>query len=309
MMGGRIEVTSAPGAGSTFAFTVRLARAAPAGHAAGAASTSMPAAAARRGRVLIAEDNPVNQKVTARMLDRLGFDAEIAETGEEAVAAARQKRYDVILMDGQMPGLDGFAATAHIRGFEGPVRHTPIVALTASAMRGDRERYLDAGMDDYLAKPITPEQLATVLERWVPAVSAHAPGARPRHEPGPGDPVDWEMVADLVAMTPPDFVDELLTLFFRDSAKALTELRLAWREDDLEAWRRMAHKLRGACATLGARVMMDLCARMEDLDEAGLEESGEPLLDDLEREYVRARDALSDHQRRPARQGARPETA
>ena len=181
MMGGRIEVTSAPGAGSTFAFTVRLARAAPAGHAAGAASTSMPAAAARRGRVLIAEDNPVNQKVTARMLDRLGFDAEIAGRARRRWRPRAAKRYDVILMDGQMPGLDGFAATALIRGFEGPVRHTPIVALTASAMRGDRERYLDAGMDDYLAKPITPEQLATVLER----LGARRRRARHRREAAP----------------------------------------------------------------------------------------------------------------------------
>ena len=309
LMGGRIEVTSAPGAGSTFAFTVRLGRAAPAAAAAPPGrSSSAPHVGARRGRVLVAEDNPVNQKVTARMLDHLGFDADVAETGEEAVAAARVKRYDLILMDGQMPGMDGFAATALIRGFEGPVRRTPIVALTASAMRGDRERYLAAGMDDYLAKPISPEQLATVLERWAPAAAPPAVHeARPHHEPAPGDPVDWDMVADLVAMTPPDFIDELLALFFRDSARALTELRIAWREDDLEAWRRVAHKLRGACATLGARLMMDLCARMEDLDRAALETSGEAMLEELEREYVRARDALAAYPQRSAAREAGPD--
>ncbi len=301
LMGGRIEVTSAVGAGSTFAFTVRLARAGSEGTA--AVASPIPAAAARRGRVLVAEDNPVNQKVTVRMLHHLGFDAEIAETGEDAVEAARAKRFDLILMDGQMPVMDGFAATALIRGFEGPVRRTPIVALTASAMRGDRERYLDAGMDDYLAKPITPEQLKAVLERWAPAGAVAAIPALPaRPAPVAGAPVDWEMVADLVAMTPPDFVDELLALFFRDSAKALTELRIAWREDDLVAWRQVAHKLRGACATLGARLMMELCARMEDLDKAGLEESGEAMLEDLEREYERARDALTEQRRKPAAQ-------
>jgi signal transduction histidine kinase/HPt (histidine-containing phosphotransfer) domain-containing protein len=305
LMGGRIEVASAVGSGTTFAFTVRLGRALGTGAVAGA-SAAMPAAAARRGRVLVAEDNPVNQKVTVRMLDHLGFDADVADSGESAVGAARKGRYDAILMDGQMPGMDGFAATALIRGFEGPVRRTPIVALTASAMRGDRERYLAAGMDDYLAKPITPEQLAAVLERWVPGKGT--PGAAPHHVPSPAAdpraPVDWDMVADLVAMTPPDFVAELLTLFFRDSARALTELRIAWREDDVDSWRRVAHKLRGACATLGARSMMELCARMEDLDRAAMEKDGEPMLEDLEREFVRARDALLQQRRKTAPQAA-----
>ena len=305
LMGGRIEVASAVGTGSTFSFTVRLGRSL--GVAIGPAATaSMPAAGrTRRGRVLIAEDNPVNQKVTVRMLDHLGFDAEVAESGEAAVTAVQKGKYDAILMDGQMPGMDGFQATALIRAFEGPVRHTPIVALTASAMRGDRERYLSAGMDDYLAKPITPEQLAAVLERWVPDVAT--PHAIPHHaqrDADPHAPVDWDMVADLVAMTPPDFLTELLALFFRDSARALTELRLAWREDDIDAWRRVAHKLRGACATLGARSMMDLCARMEDLDRALMETDGEAMLENLEREFVRARDALLDQKKKSAPQGA-----
>ena len=305
LMGGRIEVTSAVGSGTTFSFTVRLGRAL--GTAASPGASAMPAAAARRGRVLVAEDNAVNQKVTVRMLDHLGFDADVADSGEAAVNAVRKGRYDAILMDGQMPGMDGFAATALIRGFEGPVRRTPIVALTASAMRGDRERYLSAGMDDYLAKPITPEQLAAVLERWVPG--AGAPGAAPHHVPreaaaDPRAPVDWDMVADLVAMTPPDFLGELLALFFRDTARALTELRIAWREDDVESWRRVAHKLRGACATLGARSMMDLCARMEDLDRTAMETGGEAMLEDLEREFERARDALLEQQRKGAPQGA-----
>jgi signal transduction histidine kinase/CheY-like chemotaxis protein/HPt (histidine-containing phosphotransfer) domain-containing protein len=295
LMGGRIEVTSAPGAGSTFAFTVRLAR--PAGAAAAAAPSPLAAPGARRGRVLVAEDNEVNQKVTAVMLDRLGFDADVAGSGDEAVAAAQRRRYDVILMDGQMPGMDGFEATARIRAFEGPVRRTPIVALTASAMRGDRERYLEAGMDDYVAKPMTPEQLAEVLERWSPAGAAPLPGAALPHSAA-GDPVDWDMVADLVAMTPPDFLADLLALFYRDAATALTDLRIAWRDDDVEAWRRIAHKLRGSCATLGARTMMELCARIEDLDARSVAAEGEALLEALEREFGRARTMLSEQQAR-----------
>lgn len=300
LMGGTMEVTSEVGVGSTFSFTVTFEQADPGRPAAAAPATAFPAAAsARRGRILVAEDNVVNQKVTVRMLERLGFAADVAESGEEALASVRRHRYDAILMDGQMPGMDGFEATAHIRGFEGPVRHTPIVALTASAMRGDRERCLAAGMDDYIPKPFTPEQLESVLARWVPIAAgpAGAAAAPPPARPS-SDPVDWDMVADLVAMTPPAFVSDLMALFFKDAATALTDLRLAWREDDLSAWRRVAHKLRGSCATLGARSMMEICSRMEEVDEPTFLGTGETMLESLESEFRTARDLLSQRERK-----------
>ena len=318
MMGGRIEVASEEGAGSTFSFTVMLGRAeagAVARAAADAASaSSLPDAplprAPRRGRVLLAEDNVVNQQVTVRMLERLGFEAEVVGTGQEAAAAVRRQRYDAILMDGQMPGMDGFEATSRIRAFEGPVRHTPIIALTAGAMRGDRERFLASGMDDYVAKPISPEQLEAVLQRWIPKSgrASDAPSAAAPAAPAEG-PIDWTMVSDLLAMTPPDFLGDLLKLFFRDAAAALTDLRIAWREDDLASWSPIAHKLRGSCATLGARAMMEICAQMEDLDEAAMMQSGERMLDALEVEFARARELLADHQRKAATVGdeRRPE--
>jgi signal transduction histidine kinase/HPt (histidine-containing phosphotransfer) domain-containing protein/ActR/RegA family two-component response regulator len=305
MMGGRIEVASEEGAGSTFSFTVTLGRAdaatVTAAAAAAASATSLPDAppprATRRGRVLIAEDNVVNQMVTARMLERLGFEAEVVGTGQEAAAAARRERFDAILMDGQMPGMDGFEATTRIRAFEGPVRHTPIIALTAGAMRGDRERCLAAGMDDYVAKPLSPEGLEAVLQRWVtrstpvpPPSGAAAPAA------ATDGPIDWAMVTDLRAMTPPDFLASLLALFFRDAATALTDLRIAWREDDLATWSQIAHKLRGSCATLGARSMTEICAQMEDLDQSAMMQSGEKRLEDLETEFARARDLLVERQ-------------
>ena len=151
----------------------------------------MPAPAAvvarppARGRVLVAEDNVVNQKVAARILERLGYQVDVAGTGDEAVAAARAQTYDAILMDGQMPQTDGFEATRIIRAVEGP-RRTPIIALTASAMQGDRERCLEAGMDDYVSKPIGPEQLEAVLRRWVP--EAQRAGGRRPAIPGLGAP-------------------------------------------------------------------------------------------------------------------------
>lgn len=118
-------------------------------------------------RLLLAEDNPVNQKVACKMLEKLGYRVDVAGNGQEAVAAHERAPYPLIFMDCQMPELDGFEATALIRKMEGKSAHTPIVAMTANAMQGDRERCLAAGMDDYVAKPIRPKELQTVLETWL----------------------------------------------------------------------------------------------------------------------------------------------
>jgi PAS domain S-box-containing protein len=128
--------------------------------------------ALRRGRVLLAEDNLVNQRVAQRMLEKLGFAVSVVVDGREAVAVATGVAWDAILMDCQMPVLDGFAATAAIRAAENGSRRTPIIALTAEALAGDRERCLQAGMDDYISKPVRIEQLVLTLDRW-------APGRRP----------------------------------------------------------------------------------------------------------------------------------
>ena len=120
-------------------------------------------------RVLIAEDNVVNQRVAARFVEKLGCRVDVVANGFEAVDAAGRSPYDLILMDCQMPEMDGFAATAEIRRLETGRPRTPIVALTASALAGDRERCLASGMDDYLAKPVTATDVATVCSRWLPA--------------------------------------------------------------------------------------------------------------------------------------------
>jgi two-component system, sensor histidine kinase and response regulator len=137
----------------------------------GAATTPTPAAAAgpvRSLHILVAEDNVVNQRLAARMLEKAGHRADLVGNGQDAVAAIGRACYDLVLMDCQMPQLDGFEATRAIRVAEaGSDRHVPIVALTANAMEGDRERCVAAGMDDYLSKPFTKQALAAVLERWV----------------------------------------------------------------------------------------------------------------------------------------------
>jgi PAS domain S-box-containing protein len=171
LMGGGVGVISEPGAGSTFWFTVRLGVAAGAVGAVGAAVESGPTRAPRIAagrRVLVAEDNIVNQRVALRMLERFGLHVDIVGDGEAAAAAVLERRYDLVLMDCQMPIADGYTATAAIRAAEGE-RRTCIVAMTANVMEGDRDRCLAAGMDDYLSKPVRLPDLVRTLERWIPA--------------------------------------------------------------------------------------------------------------------------------------------
>lgn len=133
------------------------------------APSALPAAPGRRGRVLAADDNAVNKKLITRLLEKAGYVADAVDNGREAVEAVTRADYDAVLMDCQMPVMDGFEATSVIRAAEsGRSRRVPIIALTASAMASDRERCLAAGMDDYLTKPIKPTDLAEILARWIP---------------------------------------------------------------------------------------------------------------------------------------------
>ncbi|MEO1084285.1 MAG: response regulator, partial [Acidobacteriota bacterium] len=165
LMGGRLDVDSKLGEGSTFSLTARMRTAErdPTDEA------PTPVVAGRHGdfEILIAEDNAINRHLLEAQLDELGYRYSAVTNGDEAVRAVGEMHFDLVLMDCQMPELDGYAATEHIRQREVGARHLPIVALTAHAMAGDREKCLAAGMDDYLAKPFTQEQLALVLRRWL----------------------------------------------------------------------------------------------------------------------------------------------
>ncbi|HET8731072.1 MAG TPA: ATP-binding protein [Moraxellaceae bacterium] len=171
LMGGQIGVETTPGKGSLFwlelPFEVLSADALKEQAEAEVAHLPVATGSEVRGRVLIAEDNPVNQMVAAEILKRLGCRVDIVGNGKEAVEAVKRLPYDLVILDCHMPVMDGFEACRLIRAREAADRHVPIVAMTASALRGDRERCLEAGMDDYLPKPVRVNDLRATVQRWI----------------------------------------------------------------------------------------------------------------------------------------------
>jgi PAS domain S-box-containing protein len=241
-----------------------------------------------RHRLLLAEDNPVNQRVAVHMLNKLGYAVEVVDNGALAVAAVAGGNFALVLMDCQMPEMDGFAATAAIRSAEAQSRHLPIVAMTANAMQGDRERCLAAGMDDYLAKPIDISLLAEMLSAWLPAnVAGPAPPAPPVAKPAEADPdaIDMQRLTDLFGADDA-VIDELLTVF----QQSLRPLRERLRHEVLgrgSALKAITHELRGAAANVGASPMSELAGRLENMVPGGNWSEIEPQAALVDREFDR----------------------
>jgi len=228
-----------------------------------------------RLRVLVAEDSHINQRVVLRLLERFGLRADVAGNGVEAVAAVDQKAYDVVLMDVQMPEMDGLEAARAICRRLAPDKRPRIVAMTANAMKGDRERCIEAGMDDYLSKPLRTDELRDALAACVArsAGTAAEPVSEAALVPGaaavPAAPsVSAEILASLQAETDADFVRELVAAFQVDAPRYLSELRGALPADSTRL-RRAAHTLKANAATLGASTLAGTCQELEDRGEAG----------------------------------------
>ena len=224
--------------------------------------TLRESAAVSRARVLLAEDNAINQKVAARMLENLGYRVDIVPDGRQALEAVSRADYAAVLMDVQMPVMDGYEATAAIRSLEDPdKRGTPIIAMTANAMAGDREKSIAAGMDDYVPKPVKTEALDATLKRWTqPAAIATEDGATEDGTPTPegdGQPVlDRAVLEGLRGLQEPgepDLLAELVEVFEQDVPPRLAALREALEEGDAGTIERTAHTPRGAQATSAPR--------------------------------------------------------
>jgi two-component system sensor histidine kinase/response regulator len=242
--------------------------------------------------LLIVEDNVVNQRVIEAMLGKRGFEVEIANNGREALTMLSVRSYALVFMDCQMPEMDGYATTAAIRSRESGSSRLPIVAMTAHAMKGDRERCLAAGMDDYLSKPLRPAELDEALERWL-GTAKPVPKAKPSALTPPA-PIDnpFDALVDDARMRVfrvdyPDIVGQLIELFVESTPPLLDELREGAESGDGEAVRRAAHKLKGSCQNIGASFMADLADNLEQA--AAADPSA---LAGLERVFEDTRDAL-----------------
>ncbi len=227
-------------------------------------SAAVPAPAAAPdfvARVLVAEDNPVNQLVIQGMLDKRGYASDIVANGREALDRLARGGHAAVLMDVQMPELGGIEATARIRAQEHDGQHLPIIAMTASAMEGDRERCLEAGMDDYIAKPLRPDQLDAVLERWLGGAPTPPPAATGNG--AAGELIDAGRVQRFRADYP-EIADRLVALFADTTPPLIEQLSNAVHAGDDDAVRKLAHKLKGSCQNLGATRMATLCRALEE---------------------------------------------
>ena len=230
-----------------------------------------PSEPRRQLRILVAEDNPVNQRLTATLLERQGHVVTVADNGSEALASLGRQAFDLVLMDVQMPGMDGLEATRAIRAREGDGPHVPVIAITAYAMKGDRERCLAAGMNGYLIKPVRGGDLLRTVEAAIP--SAREPDSVPSR----CDDVEWP--AELAEVEDdPELVRELAAVFLGEYPKWLEELRAALADGDAARLQLAAHTVKGSLTIFAAKVAAAAALRLESLGRSGaLDAAGETL--------------------------------
>ena len=274
-------------------------------------------------QILIADDNVINQKVAVRLLQQLGYKADIANNGAEAIRAVEQKAYDVILMDVQMPEVDGLEATRRIRKCQNEPSPRPnfqnqivIIAMTANAMQGDREKCVAAGMDDYLPKPVRPEALQAMLELHATRIHQRAQAQLESNAavssvgalvvppelkvlPKPGEaapiieqpPVDMDRLNDFAGGNVESF-NELVALYIKQTTEQLDLLRAAIADRDSEGLSRVAHSCAGASATCGMAAIVPFLRQVEFLGHDGKVDEAAEVLPSIDREFERLKHYL-----------------
>jgi two-component system sensor histidine kinase/response regulator len=244
----------------------------------------------RNELILVVEDNQINQQVAQLYLDELGFPCRIVSNGKEALEATKEGQYALILMDCQMPEMDGLTATEILRERERLAGcHVPVIALTASAMQGDKEKCIAAGMDDYLSKPIDPTQLRNMLDKWLPTQSVNEPGSdscemsQKPSEKEPALPADMEKIKLRYAESAARFVQ----MFVVEAPQDLENLKLAMNAKNASKVLECAHSLNGTCGGVFASTMCQLCVDMESAGLANDWPALSALVDKLEKELER----------------------
>jgi len=249
----------------------------------------------RKVRLLLAEDNRTNQIVALKILEKLGYRADAVANGLKAVKALEMVPYDLVLMDVQMPEVDGFEATKRIRNPHSAVRNhaIPVVAMTAHAMKGDREKCIEAGMDDYVSKPVKPRELLEVIERHLhdaERTTSQAAGASATPDQGV---LDRSALLETLAGDEA-LVREVLQMFLEDGPVQLQRLGKAIAQEDAASVERHAHTLKGASANVGAGRVRACAARLEELGRARTLAEVRTVFDELAREFERVQEAVAE---------------
>ncbi|MBT3352807.1 MAG: response regulator [Nitrospinaceae bacterium] len=244
-----------------------------------------------QGRVLVAEDNPSNQLVATYMLEHIGYQADVVNNGIEAIEALKREKYDIILMDCQMPEMDGFEATRIIRESEvGSLHHISIIAMTAFALKGDRDKCLKIGMNDYISKPVTIDVLKSKIEAVLSKdkdddadenASPQIPGEEPSIAP--------KVIAELLKLEADgahNVIDELTAIFLTDSPLRLESIKNAINEGNADELKHSAHALKGSCTVIGAMKMKEICFELEKLGSTSSLHNLSDTLSRLETEFL-----------------------
>ena len=250
----------------------------------------------RKVRILVAEDNPMNQKLAVALLKKAGYPVDAVENGRMVMEALNRTAYHLILMDVQMPEMDGFEATKAIRKMEGVNKHAPIIAMTAHAMKGDRERCLQVGMDDYISKPIEPQELFNVIKKWTKSRDPKNAN-KWKGEFKKGDQIKEPLLDLKIALTRFDgdkeFFKQMLQKFLDYAPKQLSILDEAAKEGNAKEIEREAHGLKGAAGNLGVKGIADLSLKLELLGRTGNLAGAKEMIGNLKTELKRLEEYLN----------------